>query len=658
MGEKIHNEVISNGLLEKDIILGNALVDMYAKCGSLAKAQQVLEGLPIRNIISWSALIVGYAQHGQGHEALECFQMMESEGLSPDVVVFTCILKACGRSGAIHMGEQIHDKIVAMGLLEKDIVIGNALVDMYAKCGEFVKARRLLEEIPRRDIFSWNALLAGYVQEGQGREALNCFEWMQNDGITPDVVTFICILKACGNLKDFEKGRQIHEEIVNRGVLAEKDILLSTALLDMYAKCGMLVIAQQLFDKIPDRNVVSWSALIAGYVQHERSHEALHCFEEMQHEGIFPDSVTFICVLKACGNIGAIKKGEYINEKIVERGMLKKDIVLGAALVDMYVKCGVLEKAQKALQELPVRDLLSWNALISGYVQQEKANDALRSFEQMQRDGIAPNLVTLVCVLKACGSAGAIDKGEQIHERIMSEGFRDEENITILGTALVDMYAKCGSLTKAQKILHELPQRNIVSWNALITGYSQQGQGQEALACFEKMRNEGISPNKVTFLCILVACSHSGLLDEAEMLFEKMTKIYAINPEFEHHTCMVLVFGSRGNFDKALLIALQSCDHLEVWVALLGGCRKWGNVKLGSLAFDQAMQLDSTCAAAYALMATIFSIAGFQEDAEKVDAMRLKYGALHKRGGQGGMIHSFPLHQLLKTSVGVVLEPS
>jgi pentatricopeptide repeat protein len=626
MGRQIHDEVISRGLLGTDLMLGNALVDMYAKCGALARAKQVLEELPIRNVISWSALIVGYAQHGHGREALECFQLMENEGLSPDAVIFSCVLKSCGRSGAVEMGKRIHDKVAAMGLLEKDIDVGNALIDMYAKCRDLVKARRLIEEIPRRDTISWNALLAGYTQQGQGREALDCFECMQNDGASPDKVTLACVLKACGITGDVEKGERIHEEAVNRGLLTGKDIALSTAVLDMYAKCGMLVKAQESLDEMLIRNAVSWSALISGYVHHERDREAINCFEAMRFEGIIPDSVALICVLRACGNIGALEKGEHIAEKVLaERGMLMEDSVLGAAIVDMYVKCGGIEKARKALQQLPHRDLLSWNALISGYVEQEKANEALECFERMQiSDGITPDLVTLACVLKACGNAGAIGAGEQIHGRI---GFEDEDSVVMIGTALVDMYAKCGSFAKARNVLRGLPRRNTVSWNALIAGYSRHGRAHEAVACFEKLLDEGLSPNKVTFLCLLAACTRSGLLDAAEMLLAEMIGAYGIPPDLEHRTCMVLVCGFRGDIDAALARTLQSLGRLEVWVALLGICRQWGNVRLGSLAFDQAMRLDSTCAAAYALMASIFGGAGLREDAERVEAMRSKYGA-------------------------------
>ena len=220
----------------------------------------------------------------------------------------------------------------------------------------------------------------------------------------------------------------------------------------------------------------------------------------------------------------------------------------------------------------------------------------------------------------------------------------------MLGNVLVDMYAKCGILAKAQEVLEELPRRNVACWNALITGYAQQGQGKEALNCLERMLKEGISPDEVTFLCVLSACSHAGLLNDAEILFESMGTKYGIHPNLEHYTCMVMAFGCAGQFDKATSqIKKMPCpDYPAVWHVLLGSCRKWTNVKLGKLVFDQTIQLDNTCASAYILMANIFAAAGMQQDAEKVEAMRQEYtyAPWNKQGitvwvDASGNVHSF-----------------
>ncbi|KAI5061774.1 hypothetical protein GOP47_0024279 [Adiantum capillus-veneris] len=652
-GSRIHADVRDSGLLENNTYLGNTLVNMYAKCGALVKAQQVVDELPIRDVVSWNTLIAGYAQLGQGQKALGCFQRMQSEGLSPTVITYTCMLKACGTTQDVAMGKKIHDEIASQGLLKKDVVLGNALVDMYAKCGVLVKAQEVLDELPVRNVVSWSALIAGFVQQGQGSEALGCFQRMRSEGISPDAITYACILKACGItqhtdmgkkihddiatqgllkkdvvlgtalvgmyvqlgqgqealgcfeqmqsegifpnaftyayvlnacsiMQDADMGNKIHDDIVSQGLL-KKDVLLGNALVDMYAKCGVLQKAQKVLDEIPVRNVISWNTLIGGYVQHGQGEEALGCFrrmrsegvppdeityacilkacaimqdthmgkkihndivcqglleknfvlgtalvdmyvqqgqgqeavgcfQQMLSEGISPDAITYACILKGCGSTQDTDKGEKIHDDIVSQGMLKQDVVLGNALVDMYAKCGVLQKAQKVLDELPVRNVVSWNTLISGYAQQGHGQKALGCFQRMQSEGLSPTAITYACILKACGSTQDIVMGKKIHDEIASQGLL--KNNVVLGNALLDMYVKCGVLVQAQDVLDELPVRNVVSWSALIAGYVQQGQGEEALGCFQRMRNEGISPNAITYACILKAC---GITQDADM---------------------------------------------------------------------------------------------------------------------------------------------
>jgi pentatricopeptide repeat protein len=307
--------------------------------------------------------------------------------------------------------------------------------------------------------------------------------------------------------------------------------------------------------------------------------------------------------------------------------------MLGNALVEMYVKCGILATAQQVHEELPSRNIVSWSALIAGYAQRGEGHSALNCFEQMQSEGIRANAVTFICILKACGSVGAIDTGEKIHEEIIGRCLLDKEDI-VLGNALVDMYAKCGMLSKAAQVLESLPMRNVVSWNALISGYAEQGEGSEALECFEKMqKEEGISPNEVTFLSVLTACSYAGLLEQAESLYGDMGTKYGVAPKLEHHTCMVTMLGSGGHFEKAIAVinAMPSCDDPEIWLVLLGACRKWGNVELGKLAFDHVVRADDACGAAYVLMANVFAACGMQEDASKVEAMRAKQSRISAR---------------------------
>ncbi|MCO5556815.1 hypothetical protein L7F22_010368 [Adiantum nelumboides] len=294
----------------------------------------------------------------------------------------------------------------------------------------------------------------------------------------------------------------------------------------MYAKCGALTKAQKVLDELSIRNVVSWSALIAGYAEHGCGKEALCCFHRMRREGLSPNAITYACALKACSLTQDLHMGERIHDEIASQGLLEKDMVPGNALVDMYVKCGALTKAREVLDDLPIRNVVSWNALIGGYAQHGCGKEALGCFNQMR-----------------------------------SEGFTPDE----------------------------------VSWSALIGGYAQQGLAMEALNSLYWMQHEGTSPTAITLLSVLNACSHSGLLDEGQMLFDSMREKYGILPVKEHYACMVDLFGRASRFDKAMRVIkmMPSDDYPPVWSALLGACLRGGNVELGQLAFERAIQLDN-----------------------------------------------------------------
>ncbi|KAI5056071.1 hypothetical protein GOP47_0029592, partial [Adiantum capillus-veneris] len=606
-GEKLHREIAKLGHLRDHIKLGTALVDMYVKCGALKKAREVLEELPSRNVISWNVLVAGYTQHGRGEEALHCFQQMQQEGLPPDAVTFACILKACGRIGRPSSAEQIHAAIANQGLLETHAMLGNALVSMYAKCGAISKAQQVLEELPARDAMSWHALIAGYVDHGRWEQALSSFERMHCECFLPNVVTFLYTLKACTSVCAMDEGERVHNEIATQGLL-KNNIELSNALVDMYAKCGALAKAQEVFDQIPIPDITSWNALIAGYAEHGEFELALRRFEKLEHDGLSPDAVTFTCILKVCGSIGALDKGVKVHYRVAQLGLLKGNTKLGNALVGMYAKCGNLSKAHKVLEDLSIRDVISWNVLIAGCTAHGEGEQALNCFEKMQSEGISPDEVTFACILKACGIVGAIVKGGKIHDEIAKQGLLKDN--FVLGTALLDMYAKCCSLAKAQQGLAQLPVRDVISWNALMAGSIQQGEGAQSLKCFYQLQHEGLSPNASTFSCVLNACSRLGLVDKAIILFEDMHAKYGLKPEFEHFACMVDVFGRAGLLNEAfVVIEKMPSAQKGLWSALLGACWAWVDVNVGRWAFDHALEVDRNNAASYTLMANIYSAA-------------------------------------------------
>eukprot|EP00250_Pteridium_aquilinum_P019343 c24392_g4_i3 orf=1-2412(-) len=565
VGKAVHHEIIMKEV-ELDVVLGSTLVDMYAKCGSMEDAQLAFDKLPNRNAVTWNAVIAGYVQHGHGFSALELYSRMQHQSsLKPEKVTFLCTLKACGCIGAVEQGRLLHDQIIRCQL-EQDLALDNTLIDMYAKCGSINEACKVFSSARTREVVSWNSLIGGYTQQGQALHALGLFGRMQNVGVPPDMVTFTCALKACASIEALESGQLIHDQMVRLEV--EVDVVVGSALVDMYCKCKSLKEGRKVFEELQGANVVSWNAIISGCVQAEHDHLAFELFDRMQHEGVEPNDATFSCILKACSNSGNIEGGRLVHYGIIKGG-LEVDAILICALVDTYAKCGSSRESCWVFDRLPNRNVAAWAALIGGYVQNGASLKALEMFQKMQREGMKPDKVTFLCVLKASTMSGAVEEGMLIHDQILRGEFGAD---VAVGNTLVDMYAKCGALAKAQHVLEELPFRDVVSWSALIAGYAQQGQGEQALKCFKRMQQEGIPPDVVTLCCVLNVCSHLGLVEEGHMLFMNMSTKYGVKPNLEAYTCMIDVFGRAGHLDKAvrLIREMPFSDNSAIWHALLG----------------------------------------------------------------------------------------
>lgn len=607
MGRKLHDDLCRRGLLEKNITVGNAIINMYAKCGALGKAQEVFDTLPLQDVITWNTLIGGYAQHGHGREALRCFEEMQRRGFTCTAVTIVCILKACGSIDAPEVGEQVHARIVQEGLLDVNIVVANALMDMYIKCGRLQQAQEVFDERHDLNVVSWNILITGYIQHEHTEEALTCFDQMQSEGFAPNRVTFVGVLKACGCQRAVHKGLELHVVIVREGLL-EDNLVVGTALVDMYANCGMLMEAKEVFDDLEMRDVVSWTALITGYAQHGHGHQALACFKEMQEEGLSPNTITYAGTLRACGSINDSAKGQDLHAQALKEGLLERDFVVASALVDMYAKAGLLKRAQAAFDEVQGRDVLIWNALIGGYAQHEHYEKTLDCFDRMLVEGFCPDAVTYACVLKACGSIGTACKGQELHDEIARDGFWIGD--MVLGTALVDMYANCGMLAEAQEVFRMLPVRDGIAWNALLVGYAQLGEAEIVANLFAEMTREGREPSHVTFTVVLNACCHRGLLSMGQSCFEFLANKSNVQPALEHFSCIIDLFGRAGHLDLAVTVMerMPLSVNPTMWHAFLNACITWGHLKLGDWAFQQALQLDKMDSVAYVCMNNICAV--------------------------------------------------
>eukprot|EP01018_Ginkgo_biloba_P037431 Gb_29873 [translate_table: standard] len=637
--KQLHAHVLISGL-DQNIILGAQLVNIYTKCGSLENARLVFDKINERNAFIWNAIIRGYARNGPWKETVTLYYQMLQEGIQPDNFTFRFVLKACGSLSALQEGKEIHYHVVRTGL-ESDIFVASALVHMYAKCGSVENARHVFDKLSTRDVVLWSSMIAGYAQNGHANEALTLFNQMQLSDVKPNSVTIVSVLPACACLGALQQGKWIHTYILRSGF--DSDVSVCNSLVAMYAKCGSLEVAHQVFNKISEKDVVSWNTMITGYSQNGDTNKALKLFHQMQLEEVTPDSITIASVLPACANSGALQQGKWIHDYIVRSGF-ESDVFVGTALIDMYAKCGSIENSRQVFDKMSARNVVSWSALIAGYAQNGHANEALALFHQMQLAYVKPDSITMVSVLQACAHLGALKQGELIHDNIIKSGFDSDVSI---GNSLIDMYAKCGSLEDARRLFDKMSIRDVVSWSAMIAGYGMHGHGQDAIALFSQMQWTNMKPDDVTFLSLLSACSHAGLVDYGWRYFDCMNQDYNITPRLKHYACMVDLLGRAGHLDEAeaFIKSMPFEPDAGVWGALLGACRIHCNIDIGERVAECLFDLEPKNAGFYVLLSNIYAAGGKWDDAAKVRTMMKDRGFKKTPGCSfievNNMVHAF-----------------
>eukprot|EP01018_Ginkgo_biloba_P009787 Gb_07730 [translate_table: standard] len=439
-------------------------------------------------------------------------------------------------------------------------------------------------------------------EQGRVKEALHISHLVGN----PASSTCSSLLQGCIKMKALPEGRLVHAHIIQTGF--KPDISLETRLVIMYVKCGSLVDASQVLVEMPKRNVVSCTAMIAGYSQNGQIDEALKIFHEMPERNV----VSWNAMIS-----GYVQNGQVDEALKLFQMMPERNVVSWNTMIAGYAQNRDADKALEIFQTMPERDVVSWNAMVAGYVHGKHFHEALELFQRMHLTGVKPNAVTFASVLPACAGLSALKKGKEVHDNIIRSLI--QRNVFV-GNALVDMYAKCGSIENARNVFDKMPERNFISWNAMIGGYAMHGCGKEALQLFEQMQHSGMNPNHVTFVSVLSACCHAGLVDDGWQYFNSMSRDYHVTPAVEHYGCMVDLLGRAGHLDEAedLINKMPMKPNDVVWGSLLGACRIQANVEMGERVAKRLFELDPTNSAHYALLANIYASTGRWEDKEKV----------------------------------------
>ncbi|KAJ7514986.1 hypothetical protein O6H91_23G067500 [Diphasiastrum complanatum] len=437
---------------------------------------------------------------------------------------------------------------------------------------------------------------------------------MQKEGVKPDKVIFVSVLNACISCDALQEGKRIHACIVDRGW--EKDVIVGTALFQMYSKCGSLEDARRIFSAIVEKDVITWTAMITTYTHYGDDKAALQLFSEMQQKGVKPNKVTYISILNACATPLALPQGRLIHSKIVAEGF-ESDVVVGTALLQMYAKCGSLEDSWKIFKAMPTRNVITWNALITANVHRQYGESALSLFKQMEEEGIGPDKVTFVSILDACAILGFLAEGKRIHAQILGLGL---ESDVMLGTALISMYGKCGTFEEARWMFEKVSNRDTICWTSMIATCTQHGYDREALQLFGQMQSNGMKPDEVAFLGVLSACSHAGFVDDGWHYFHSMKEDAKIIPQAEHYGCMVDLYGRAGLLDEAqaIVCTLPFQANAVVWMSFLGACRVHQDVKRGRLAAEHLLELEPQTSSPYVVLSNTYAATGKWENVEKV----------------------------------------
>ncbi|XVF46558.1 hypothetical protein PTKIN_Ptkin03bG0036500 [Pterospermum kingtungense] len=559
-----------------DPVSYNIMISGYVKSARFDEARNLFDQMHKRSCVSYTTMIMGFASKGYGKEAIGVFQGMRNEGILPNEVTLASLVSACSGFGGISFCRMLHGLAVKM-LLDEFVIVSTNLLHMYCACGSLRDGRDLFNEMPERNIVSWNVMLNGY------------------------------------------------------------------------AKAGAVELARQLFEKIPikEKDIVSWGSMVDAYVQVGWLSEALITFSAMLRERLEVSDVMIVDLVSACARLGAVQEGLLLHSRIVKAGLDRYDIVQ-AAIIHFYAACGridlaylqfeadlkdhhlpsrnalivgfirngMIEQARQLFAEMHERDVSSWNSMIAGYAQNEQPKMALNLFHEMIASGLQPNQITMTSVFSAIASLGILNEGRLAHEFLGNNSIPLNDN---LSAAIIDMYAKCGSISAALEVFYQVRDKasTVSPWNAIICGLAMHGHANLSLEIYSDLeRRHHVKQNSVTFIGVLTACCHCGLVEAGEMYFKSMKNVYNIDPGIKHYGCMVDLLGRAGRVEEAekMIRSMPMQADVVIWGTLLAACRTHGNVEVGEKAAENLARLEPDHGGGKVLLSNLYADAGRWDD--------------------------------------------
>ncbi|ONK58617.1 uncharacterized protein A4U43_C09F14900 [Asparagus officinalis] len=611
----------------KNTFTCNRIISGYAKSGDIEEARLIFDRTFDRNEVTWTIMVGAYSQSNQTLESFNLFNQMRRSGIMADHVAIAAILGSCQDFNASNWVVQVHGQIVKFGF-QSNLVVNNTLVDSYCKCKRLSSAQKHFDEMPERDGVSYNAMVMGFSKEGFYQESIDLFTEMRNLGLKLSQFTFSGILTAASGLGDLSLGRQVHSLVIRTNFLW--NVFVTNSLLDFYSKCDLINEARTIFDRMEERDNVSYNVMISGYCWSEQREEIVKLFKEMAMTGFERKHFPFPSLLSFAASVQDLEMGKQIHAQVIVTGAVLDEIVANS-LIDMYAKCGVMEKAEFIFANRKDQSTISWTAMISGHTENGQYEEALGLFCKMRRVGLSPDRATFASVIKASAGMGSLGLGQELHSYVIKSG---NMSSVFSGCTILDMYAKCGCLNESFKIFGEMPERNIVSWNAVMAALAHNGEGKKAVEMLDEMVKLGFMPDWVTILSVMSACSHSGLVDKGMKIFESMGKLYMVNPRRVHYSCAIDLLGRVGRFNEVedLINRMPFEPDEIIWNSIINSSRIHGNQKLAILASERLFDMGLKEATPYIILSNMYSKAGKWDEAAKVKKLMRARGVRKEPG--------------------------
>ncbi|CAM8982099.1 unnamed protein product [Rhodiola kirilowii] len=628
-GECVHGMGVKMGLVF-DVFVGNALIAMYGKMGLVEAALKVFENMRERNLVSWNSMIAVFSENIYLRDSIDVFRSLMEEGcLSPDDASLVIIFPVCARGGEAEFGTQIHALAVKLRL-SGNLMVNNAVMDMYLKCGLLDEALILFGNNHEKNVVCWNTMIGGYAKAGEVFAVFDILREMQTQDLSvrADEVTILNALSVCSNHVQLLSVKELHSYSIRHAFC--NDEMVANALVTAYSKCGLTSYAENIFGGVEMKNVSAWNAIIAGFAQNCDPAKALNLFRQMRSlDEMEPDRFTIGSVLLALSYKKYWLNGKEIHCYILRNGLDRENFI-NVSLLSFYISCSEFVAARCLFDQMVDKSSVCWNAMLAGYMHNDLPLETINLFRQMTSAWVRPSEIAMTSILGACSELSVLRLGKEAHCAALRSQLTDDVYVSC---SIMDMYVKCGCLQHSQNLFDRLRFKDLASWNVLITGYGIHGQGTEAVKLFEEMRRSNMSPDGFTFIGAIMACGHSGLVDQGLAYFNQMV-VHGVEPKLEHYACVVDMLSRAGNFVDALdLVERMPMEpDVGIWSSLLSMCRTYGQMDLGNKIAKKFLKLQPDNAENYVLVSNLYAQSEKWDDVKRV-RRRMKEFGLQKDPG-------------------------